>query len=47
MEKGSITAGRQADVVMPSRYYKSDPKEIENVRVMLTIVDGLRVHQAG
>ncbi len=39
--KGSITPGKLADLVMLSRdIYKIDPKEIEKVRVVLTIFDG-------
>ncbi|MBA2525850.1 MAG: amidohydrolase [Pyrinomonadaceae bacterium] len=39
--KGSITPGKLADLVMLSRdIYKIDPKEIEKVKVVLTIVDG-------
>ena len=45
--KGSITPGKLADLVMLSRdIYKIDPKEIENVKVVLTIVDGRIVHEA-
>jgi predicted amidohydrolase YtcJ len=39
--KGSITPGKLADLVMLSRdIYRIDPKEIEKVKVVLTIVDG-------
>ena len=43
--KGSIAAGKLADLVMLSRdIYQIDPKEIEKVKVVLTIVDGQIVH---
>lgn len=39
--KGSITPGKLADLVMLSRdIFKIDPKEIEKVKVGMTIVDG-------
>jgi predicted amidohydrolase YtcJ len=39
--KGSIAPGKLADLVMLSRdIYKIDPKEIEKVKVVMTIVDG-------
>jgi predicted amidohydrolase YtcJ len=39
--KGSITPGKLADLVILSRdIYRIDPKEIEKVKVVLTIVDG-------
>lgn len=39
--KGSITAGKLADLVLLSRdIFKIDPKEIESVKVEMTIVDG-------
>jgi hypothetical protein len=39
--KGSITVGKLADLVLLSRdIFKIDPKEIENVKVAMTIVDG-------
>ncbi len=39
--KGSITPGKLADLVMLSRdIYKIDSKDIEKVRVLLTVVDG-------
>ena len=45
--KGSITAGKLADLVMLSRdIYKIDPKEIEKVKVVLTIVGGQIVYEA-
>lgn len=40
-EKGSITPGKLADLVIVSRdIFKIDPKEIEKAKVLLTIVDG-------
>ncbi|HEX6188064.1 MAG TPA: amidohydrolase [Pyrinomonadaceae bacterium] len=46
-EKGTITPGKLADVVILSRdIFKIDPKEIENVKVVMTIMDGRIVHQA-
>jgi len=45
--KGSITPGKLADLVILSRdIYKIDPKEIEKVTVVLTIVDGRVVYEA-
>ena len=45
--KGSITAGKLADLVLLSRdIFKIDPKEIENVKVVLTMVDGRVVYEA-
>jgi predicted amidohydrolase YtcJ len=45
--KGSITPGKLADLVMLSRdIYKIDPKEIENAKVVMTIVDGRVVFEA-
>jgi predicted amidohydrolase YtcJ len=39
--KGSLTVGKLADVVILSRdIFKVDPKEIENTKVVMTIVDG-------
>ncbi len=39
--KGSITTGKLADLVILSRdIFKIDPKDIENVKVVMTIVDG-------
>ena len=39
--KGTITVGKLADLVLLSRdIFKIDPKEIENVKVVLTMVDG-------
>jgi predicted amidohydrolase YtcJ len=44
--KGTITAGKLADLVLLSRdIFKIDPKEIENVKVMLTMVDGRVVYE--
>jgi predicted amidohydrolase YtcJ len=44
--KGSITAGKLADLVMLSRdIFKIDPKEIENVKVTMTMVDGRVVYE--
>ena len=45
--KGSITPGKLADVVILSgNIFKIDPKEIENVKVVLTLVDGRVVYEA-
>jgi hypothetical protein len=45
-EKGSITPGKLADLVMLSRdIFKIDPKEIEKVKVLMTIVDGRIVYE--
>lgn len=45
--KGTITAGKLADLVLLSRdIFKIDPKEIENVKVVLTMVDGRVVYEA-
>ncbi|HLE64416.1 MAG TPA: amidohydrolase family protein, partial [Pyrinomonadaceae bacterium] len=44
--KGTITAGKLADLVMLSRdIFKIDPKDIEKVKVVLTIVDGRVVYE--
>jgi predicted amidohydrolase YtcJ len=44
--KGSITPGKLADIVMLSRdIFKIDPKEIEKVKVELTMVDGRVVYE--
>jgi len=44
--KGSITPGKLADLVLLSRdIFKIDPKEIENVKVVLTMVDGRVVYE--
>ena len=40
-DKGTITPGKLADLVILSRdIFKIDPKEIENVKVVMTIMDG-------
>lgn len=45
--KGSITAGKLADLVLLSRdIFKIDPKEIENVKVVWTMLDGRLVYEA-
>ena len=44
--KGSITPGKLADLVILSRdIFKIDPKEIEKVKVELTLVDGRVVYE--
>ena len=44
--KGSIATGKLADLVLLSRdIFKIDPKEIENVKVVLTMVDGRVVYE--
>lgn len=44
--KGTITVGKLADLVILSRdIFKIDPKDIETVKVMLTIVDGRIVYE--
>jgi predicted amidohydrolase YtcJ len=44
--KGSITVGKLADLVILSQdVFKIDPKEIENVKVVITIVDGRVVYE--
>jgi predicted amidohydrolase YtcJ len=44
--KGTITPGKLADLVIVSRdIFKIDPKEIENVKVVLTMVDGKVVYE--
>jgi predicted amidohydrolase YtcJ len=46
-EKGTITAGKLADLVILARdIFKIDPKEIENVKVVMTIMDGRIVYEA-
>ena len=46
-EKGTITPGKLADVVILSRdIFKIDPNEIENVKVVMTIIDGRIVYEA-
>jgi predicted amidohydrolase YtcJ len=45
--KGSISVGKLADLVLLSRdIFKIDPKEIENVKVVWTMVDGRLVYEA-
>src|SRR5689334_14693563 len=45
--KGSITAGKLADLVLLSRdIFTIDPNEIENVKVVFTMVDGRVVYEA-
>jgi predicted amidohydrolase YtcJ len=45
-EKGTITPGKLADLVILSRdIFKIDPKEIENVKVVMTILDGHIVYE--
>ena len=44
--KGTITTGKLADLVLLSRdIFKIEPKEIENVKVVLTMVDGRVVYE--
>ncbi|HKS08307.1 MAG TPA: amidohydrolase [Pyrinomonadaceae bacterium] len=44
--KGTITTGKLADLVLLSRdIFKIDPKEIEDVKVVLTMVDGRVVYE--
>ena len=44
--KGTIAPGKLADLVLLSRdIFKIDPKEIENVKVVLTMVDGRVVYE--
>ncbi|HJX90534.1 MAG TPA: amidohydrolase [Pyrinomonadaceae bacterium] len=44
--KGNISAGKLADLVILSRdIFKIDPKEIENVKVNFTVVDGRVVYE--
>ena len=44
--KGSITPGKLADIVMLSGdIFKIDPKEIEKVKILMTIVDGRIVYE--
>jgi predicted amidohydrolase YtcJ len=45
--KGTITPGKLADlVILSSDIFKIEPKEIETVRVVITIMDGRVVHEA-
>jgi predicted amidohydrolase YtcJ len=44
--KGTLSSGKLADVVILNRdIFKIDPKEIENVKVAMTIVDGKVVYE--
>ena len=44
--KGTITTGKLADLVLLSRdIFKIDPKEIENVKVVMTMIDGRVVNE--
>ena len=44
--KGTITAGKLADIVMLSQdLFRIEPREIEKVKVVLTIMDGRIVYQ--
>lgn len=44
--KGTLSTGKLADVVILNRdIFKIDPKEIENVKVVMTIVDGRVVYE--
>src|SRR5438034_1307121 len=46
-EKGTITTGKLADLVILSRdIFQIDPKEIEKVRVVITIMNGRTVYEA-
>jgi hypothetical protein len=46
--KGTITPGKLADLVILSRdIFKIDPSEIENVKVVLTVMNGQIVYSAG
>jgi predicted amidohydrolase YtcJ len=46
-EKGTIMPGKLADLVILSRdIFKIDPNEIENVKVVMTIMDGRVVYEA-
>jgi len=46
-EKGTITPGKLADLVILSRdIFTIDPKEIERVKVVMTIIDGRVVFEA-
>jgi predicted amidohydrolase YtcJ len=45
--KGSITVGKLADLVLLSRdIFKIDPNEIENVKVVMTMINGRVVYEA-
>ena len=46
-EKGTISAGKLADIVILSRdIFKIDPAEIEGVKVLMTMMDGRVVYEA-
>ncbi len=46
--KGTITPGKLADlVILSSDIFKIDPSEIERVKVLMTIMDGVIVFEAG
>lgn len=46
-EKGTLTPGKLADIVILSRdIFKIDPKEIDKVKVVMTIMDGRIVYEA-
>ncbi|HYN24253.1 MAG TPA: amidohydrolase [Pyrinomonadaceae bacterium] len=46
-EKGTITPGKLADLVIISRdIFRIDPRELENVKVVMTIMDGQVVYEA-
>src|SRR6266498_3668546 len=46
--KGTITPGKLADlVILSSDIFKIDPSEIERVKVLTTIMDGVIVFEAG
>jgi hypothetical protein len=45
-EKGTIAPGKLADLVILSRdIFRVDPKEIEKVKVVMTIMDGRVVYE--
>jgi predicted amidohydrolase YtcJ len=45
--KGTLTPGKLADVVILTKdIFKIDPKEIQDVKVVMTIVDGRVVYEA-
>ena len=45
-EKGTITPGKLADLVILARdIFQIDPKEIEKVKVVMTIMDGGIVYE--
>jgi len=47
-EKGTITPDKRADLVILSRdIFKIDPKEIDKVKVVMTIMDGRVVYESG